>query len=179
MLKFTVKPQLESVRLVLARWILGVITHKQTQLFPPCWDLSWRPIDAFAAVLLRFMTPHCLRKSYFYSLFPMITTHIYQTVWAGGVCVLECVCLDGRMSSPGDKRNILEANKVWVESLETHSHSIAFICFYYFLDCRLLLKWCHNNEIIHMYCSKQTGDAKYVLKVAKVCLEVSFAHYRQ
>ncbi len=88
-----------SVRLGLARWILSVITHTWTQLFLPCWDLSWRRRDAFAAVLLRFMTAHpvCEKaiSAAFNSLFPMITRRIYHTRRAASGCVLVCVCVFG------------------------------------------------------------------------------------
>lgn len=100
-----------SVRLVLARWILGVITHTWTQLF-----LSRRPRDGFAAVSLRFMTPYpvCEKaiSAAFNSLFPMITRRIYHTHRAASGCVLVYVCVFGwesvrGVSSPGDRRKYI------------------------------------------------------------------------
>lgn len=61
------------------------------------------PEDAFAAVSLRFMTPHpvCEKaiSAAFNSLFPMITRRIYHSEPGGGRegRVGVCVCLDGRV----------------------------------------------------------------------------------
>lgn len=103
-----------SVRLVLARWILGVITQTWTQLFLPCWDLSWRPGDAFAAVSLRLMTPHpvCEKaiSAAFNSLFPMITRRIYHTRRAASGCVLVYVCVFGWQSVRGSPLLVIGGN---------------------------------------------------------------------
>lgn len=75
------------------------------------------PEDAFAAVSLRFMTPHpvCEKaiSAAFNSLFPMITRRIYHSEPEGGregrlvsVCVWTAECECERVSSPGDGRRV-------------------------------------------------------------------------
>lgn len=98
-------PQWQLVRPTLARWILGVITHKWTQLFPPCWELSWqterereRRLRHRLAQLYDSTTSQW--KSSSNSLFPMITVGIYHTLSAARGCASECACMDGGVSSP-------------------------------------------------------------------------------
>lgn len=78
------------------------------------------PEDAFAAVSLRFMTPHpvCEKaiSAAFNSLFPMITRRIYHSEPRGGEGGEGwCLCVFGRqsvsvrgspLSSPGDGRRV-------------------------------------------------------------------------
>lgn len=74
------------------------------------------PEDAFAAVSLRFMTPHpvCEKaiSAAFNSLFPMITRRIYHSEPRGregrlvSVCVWTAECECERVSSPGDGRRV-------------------------------------------------------------------------
>lgn len=74
------------------------------------------PEDAFAAVSLRFMTPHpvCEKaiSAAFNSLFPMITRRIYHSEPGGeggglvSVCVWTAEWECERVSSPGDGRRV-------------------------------------------------------------------------
>lgn len=73
------------------------------------------PEDAFAAVSLRFMTPHpvCEKaiSAAFNSLFPMITRRIYHSEPRGegrlvSVCVWMAECECERVSYPGDGRRV-------------------------------------------------------------------------
>ena len=67
-------------------------------------------------------------------------------------------------------------NTVPVESLDTPTHSRAFLYFHYFLHCRIIMKTSKNYEKTHMEsCSspqKVFNKSKYVLDFLDLDLDV-------